>query len=310
LVFIGCGQEDTYELQLPSHFPKTDFPSDNEPTTARVALGKKLFFDTSVSLDSTLSCQSCHLPERAFTDGNAISPGIHARLGNRNAPTLLNVAYLSAVNKDGGVRSLDLQALVPIEDENEMGISILRLSERLNQNPEYVQLAEDAYGQPINAYVVTRALASFIRTLYSGNSPYDQYITGDSSALSDKELRGKQLFESERLNCTACHSGFNFTDNSFENNGLYQTYKDVGRMLITQDSADLGKFRVPTLRNISITAPYMHDGSLSSLEEVIGHYEKVGQDPTNLQSKKLKAFNLNAEEKEALIAFLKALREK
>ena len=205
---------------------------------------------------------------------------------------------------------MDIQPLVPIEDENEMGISILKLAERLSQDPEYVQLSQKAYSRSPDPYVITRALSSFVRTLYSGDSPYDRYIQGDTTALSSVAIKGEELFESERLNCTACHQGFNFTNNEFENNGLYINYQDIGRALITLDSADTGKFRVPSLRNVAVTAPYMHDGSLGTLEEVIDHYEKIGNDPTQLQSKKLTAFTLTPGEKEALIAFLHSLTDK
>ncbi len=307
LIFLFACQEQKFHLEIPVGFPQPEFPENNVPTLARVALGEKLFFDKNISADSSISCISCHLPEKAFTDGLTISRGIGDRPGQRNSPSILNAAYLGPVNKDGGVKNLDLQALVPIEDENEMGISILELADRLNKDPEYVDLARKAYQQPPNAFVITRALATFVRTLYSGDSDYDRYIQGDSAALNMEAIQGKNLFESERLNCTACHSGFNFTNNKFENNGLYTQYKDSGRAMITLDSTDNGKFRVPSLRNVALTDPYMHDGSVSTLEEVINHYEKAGQYPTILQSEKIKPFELTAAETRTLIAFLESL---
>jgi cytochrome c peroxidase len=312
LIFLlslsGC-QEKPLDLAIPDGFPEPEFPENNVPNRLRVQLGEKLFFDRNLSLDSTVSCSSCHLPERAFTDGLPLSPGIQGRLGKRNTPSILNAAYLGLINKDGGVKNLDLQALVPIEDENEMGIPILHLATRLSKDPEYVKQAQAAYGQPPNPFVITRALASFVRTLYSGDSPYDRYVRGDSSALSPAALQGKSLFESERLNCAACHSGFNFTNNAFENNGLYTEYRDIGRALITLNPADSGKFRVPMLRNVAVTAPYMHDGSLATLEDVINHYEKAGQQPTALQSDKIRAFTLSVHEKKALIDYLNSLTD-
>lgn len=308
LMYFGTScEQKTYPLAIPEGFPEPVIPEDNRPTLARVELGRKLFFDKNLSLDSTIACVSCHLPEKAFTDGRQKSPGIGGRLGKRNSPSLLNAAYLDLVNKDGGVKKLDLQAIVPIEDENEMGISLLKLSERLHQDPEYRRLASKAYGQPPNPYVITRALASFVRTLYSGDSAYDRFLQGDSSALSPVARQGKRLFESERLNCNACHSGFNLTNNAFENNGLHDHYADMGRMLITGDSSDLGKFRVASLRNVALTAPYMHDGSLRSLDEVIDHYEAAGKNPTRRQSQKIRNFTLEADEREALLAFLQSL---
>lgn len=298
-----------YELNIPSGFPYPIIPEDNTPTMARVRLGEKLFFDKNISQDSTIACASCHLPERAFADNQAKSPGIGGRLGKRNSPSILNAAYLDLINKDGGVKKLDMQAIVPIEDENEMGISLLKVARRLEKDPEYVELAKEAYDQPPNPFVITRALASFVRTLYSGDSPYDQHNRGDSSAMSALALKGKELFESDRLNCTACHNGFNLTNNAFENNGLYEFYKDFGRMLITADSVDMGKFRVPSLRNVSMTGPYMHDGSIPSLAKVLEHYEFRSNHPTENQSSKIKPFTLEEDDKHALLAFLEALTD-
>ncbi|MCB0666518.1 MAG: c-type cytochrome [Saprospiraceae bacterium] len=308
LLQSGC-DESSHPLDIPPGFPQPDFPSDNLPTRARIKLGEKLFHDKRLSLDSTISCISCHLPEKAFTDGRAKSIGIGGRMGKRNSPSILNAAYLNLVNKDGGVKKLDLQAIVPIEDENEMGISLLKVAERLADDPEYADMANEAYAQPLNPFVITRALASFVRTLYSGRSAYDRYLNGDTSALSPLALEGKRLFESQRLNCVACHRGFNLTDNTFENNGLYEHYEDKGRMLITADSSDLGKFRVPSLRNIAVTAPYMHDGSLPDLTSVLDHYEKSGKAPTSRQSEKIKPFQLEPQERAALIAFLFSLTD-
>ncbi len=308
IIWPGC-QEPSFEIKVPDYFPEMKIPEDNVPTTARVELGQRLFFDKSLSLDSSISCRSCHLPELAFTDGKAISPGIHGRMGNRNSPSILNAAYLDLINKDGGVRSLELQPLVPIEDENEMGIPIQKLVKRLEKDRHYQKMAMTAYGRNLDAYVITRSLASFVRTLISSDSPYDHFMQGDSTALSPGAQKGLELFRSERLNCTSCHSGFNLTNNQFENNGLYQVYEDPGRSLITLDSVDLGKFRVPSLRNIAITAPYMHDGSLQTLEEVLTHYQKAGQDPTTTQSDKLKSFILSEEEEKQLISFLQGLTD-
>ncbi|NND04739.1 MAG: c-type cytochrome [Saprospiraceae bacterium] len=285
------------------------FPAKNEPTPEKVALGKALFFDKNLSLDSSIACTTCHLPELAFTDGHVVSPGIYGRLGKRNTPSLLNAGYLDLVNKDGGVKRLDLQALVPIEDENEMGISILSLSDRLSQNSAYQKLSQEAYGENISPKTISHALASFVRTLLSTDTPYDNYLAGDSSALPPSAKRGLALFESNELNCRACHGGFNFTENAFENNGLHENYKDLGRALITLDSLDHGKFRVPSLRNVTITAPYMHDGSLGTLEQVIDHYEQVGQEPRRGQSKKIKPFALSTQQRDDLLAFLHALTD-
>ncbi len=294
---------------MPLHFPKMSFPDNNYPTADRIALGKQLFFDKSLSLDSSIACSSCHLPELAFTDGKSISLGVGGRRGKRNAPTLLNAGYLDLINKDGGVKKLDLQALVPIEDENEMAIPILTLSERLAANEHYQNLSQKAYGQEIGAFSISRSLASFVRSLVSYDSPYDRYLSGDGSAMSDAAIRGMKLFESKKLNCSTCHGGFNFTNNAFENNGLYAQYQDLGRALITLDSFDRGKFRVPSLRNVAVTAPYMHDGTIPSLEGVIQHYEQVHQVPNRRPSDHLSDFTLSDSERSDLLSFLEALTD-
>lgn len=309
LLVMSCQTTENYVPDIPEHWPAPNIPASNLLTKARVRLGEKMFFDKNLSLDSTIACVSCHIPEKAFSDGLALSPGIMGRLGKRNAPSILNAAYLPLINKDGGVKSLDLQALVPIEDEREMGMSVLKLADRLAADPSYVKMAQLAYDKPPDAFVITRALASFVRTLYSSASPVDKFMEGDTNALSQDAKRGKALFESNRLNCTACHRGTMFTNHSFENNGLHDQYQDIGRALITLDSTDIGKFRVPSLRNVSITAPYMHDGSLNTLEEVIDHYEAIGQNPKKGQSKEIRAFSLNPQEKQDLLTFLDALTD-
>jgi len=189
-----------------------------------------------------------------------------------------------------------------------MDISILKVAKRLNQQPTYVALAQKAYQRPLDAFVITRALASYLRTLISTNSKYDQYIEGDSMALSEAAISGKQLFFSSKTNCSRCHAGFNFTNNQFENNGLYKEFNDNGRERITLQPEDNGKFRVPTLRNIELTAPYMHDGSLKNIEAVIAHYNSGGKNHPN-QNDLIKPLSLTPTEKQDLIAFLKSLTD-
>lgn len=314
LAGVGCREGDPspiddtpYALQLPPGFPYPDIPEDNALTVARVALGKRLFYDPILSADSTISCASCHLPALAFADDAPISPGVGRRLGLRNAPTLANVAYLTLVNKDGGVPKLDLQALVPIEDHNEMDLSILSAALRLNAHPDYLEAFQRAYGEEASPFTITRALAAFLRILISGDSPYDRYEQGKGS-LSESAKRGSALFFSERAQCSSCHSGFNFTDNGFHNNGLYDTYADPGRMRATFLPEDEGKFRVPTLRNIALTAPYMHDGSLPGLEAVIAHYNSGGSQHPN-KDERIRPLGLSEMEKADLLAFLQALTD-
>ncbi len=314
-MLLACAGENEQEMaeevaiSWPAHFPDPEIPSDNRPTTERIALGQKMFFDATLSIDSTVACVSCHRPPMAFTDRRAKSLGVEQRIGKRNAPSLINAAFLHHINKDGGVKSLDIQSLVPLEDENEMNITIPELVRRLNENPAYVSLSQEAYGRNPDAYVVTRALASFVRSLVGGSSRYDAFLLGDSTAISQQEKLGLELFTGDRLNCDGCHSGVLLDGPIFENNGLYEHYEDLGRELISLDSTDRGKFRVPSLRNVMMTAPYMHDGSLKSIEEVITHYENFDRQLRPMASEKLREFTLSSQEKEALIAFFRSLSD-
>lgn len=299
--------ETPYELTIPRGFPYPDVPEDNTLTTARVALGKRLFFDPALSRNLSVSCASCHKQELAFADDQAVSPGVDGQLGFRNSPTLANLAYLQEVNKDGGVPKLDLHALVPIEDHAELDFNILGLADRLNADPTYEADFLKAYDDAANPFTITRALGAFLRTLISGNSTYDQYLAGNTS-LNAEALAGEALFFSERTNCGSCHTGFNFTDNSFRNNGLYADYEDTGRQRVTILAEDVGKFRVPTLRNINLTRPYMHDGSLPDLAAVLEHYNKGGKDHPN-QDPRIRPLHLTDEEQQQIIAFLHTLTD-
>jgi cytochrome c peroxidase len=314
LIAVACQQEpaspvdDTaYPLVLPEGFPEPEVPDDNTLTEARVALGQQLFHEPLLSGDSSITCASCHKRSLAFADSLPISPGVKGRMGFRNSPTLANVAYLDLVNKDGGVPTLDLQPMVPIEDHAEMDLSILLAAERLNARPDYSTRFQRAYGDKATPFTITRALAAFMRTLISGDSRYDRAERG-LVELTAAENRGQALFFSERTNCSSCHGGFNFTDNSFRNNGRYVTYNDNGRYRITTDSADIGKFRVPTLRNIALTAPYMHDGSLLGLHEVLRHYNQGGSGHSN-QDPLIRPLGLNDAEIADLEAFLRTLTD-
>lgn len=298
-----------YALGLPAGFPMPEIPADNVLTESRVQLGKLLFYDPALSLDSTISCGTCHQAASGFADHFPISIGIEGRIGMRNSPTLTNVAYQPYFFAEGGSPSLELQALGPIENHVEMDMNAAELAKRLKDDPFYTPLAQKAYGRDMDLYVLVRAIASFERTLISGHSPYDQYaFEHKPEALSESEKRGMALFFSEKTGCSNCHSGFNFTNYTFENNGLYQTFTDEGRYRITLEPSDIGKFKVPTLRNIALTAPYMHDGSLQTLEDVVSHYINGGKNHPN-QSKFVKPIQLSDIEKNELIDFLNALTD-
>ncbi len=296
-------------MEKPKGFPEVEAPEGNEFTKARWDLGKKLFFDPILSSDSSTSCASCHHPQLAFSDNQVFSEGVKKRLGTRNSPTLANVAYHPYFTREGGVPTLEMQILVPIQEHNEFDFNILLIAERLQQKAEYVAMAQTAYNREPDAFVITRSLACFERSLLSGNSRYDQFLQYDKvNALTDLEKTGMELFFSSRTNCSECHSGFNFTNYAFENNGLYEDYEDEGRFRLTSNEADRALFKVPSLRNIALTAPYMHDGSLQTLEEVIEHYQSGGENHSH-KSDLIKPLDLTETEQAAITAFLHSLTD-
>lgn len=296
-------------MEIPQGFDNIEYPPDNLFTIEKWELGKKLFYDSVMSLDSSLSCASCHKPELAFSDDVPFSVGVEERSGTRNTPSLVNVAYHPYLTREGGVPTLEMQILVPIQEHNEFDFNIVLLADRLNNDSTYVKMSKLAFGRIPDAFVVTRALACFERSLISGYSRFDQYteylIDGSMSA---DEIDGMQLFYSERTQCSTCHSGFNFTNYKFENNGLYTEYLDEGRFRLTGKEHDKAKFKIPGLRNIELTAPYMHDGSMNSLEEVVEHYNSGGYDHFN-KSSLIKPLGLTEKEKSNLVAFLKTLTD-
>ncbi|MEZ4808506.1 MAG: cytochrome c peroxidase [Flavobacteriales bacterium] len=297
-----------FPLQLPVGLPFPPVNEDNPLTLASVKLGKALFFDPRLSRDGTISCASCHHPDRAFSDTVAVSTGIEGRLGVRNAPTLANVAYLSTFFRDGGVPTLEQQVIAPVQDPLEMDHQIQEAAAALRAVEPYASLSMEVYGKPMDAWVVTRAIANYERTLISGWSRFDRFRQGDASALTPSEQNGWELFSSEALNCTACHNGFDLTDGSFRNIGQYAVYADPGRGRITFLPEDEGKFKVPTLRNVALTAPYMHDGAMATLEEVVDHFASGGMEHPN-KSPEMTNFALTAQERIDLIAFLHTLND-
>jgi cytochrome c peroxidase len=300
--------ENDQFISTPTGFPPMEFPSDNAFSQARWELGKKLFFDPIMSIDSSISCASCHKPHLAFSDDVALSSGVFNRAGTRNAPSLGNVGYQPYFIREGSVPTLEMQVLVPIQEHNEFNHNIVDLSEQLANIPAYSQLSIEAYSRSIDPFVITRALGNFERSLISGNSAYDKYINGNQNALNAQEKKGLELFFSAKTNCTSCHSGFNFTDYTFQNNGLYENYKDRGRMRFTNDSADLALFKVPTLRNVELSKPYMFNGQFNSLKEVLEHYNSGGANHPN-KSPQIIPLNLSATELADLEAFLNSLSD-
>ncbi|MBC8173084.1 MAG: cytochrome-c peroxidase [Chitinophagales bacterium] len=300
--------EEIYILKIPPGFPYPSIPEDNPLTTEKIELGKQLFFDPVLSLDSTISCSSCHKPEFAFSDNISVSHGVENQPGFRNAPSLANVAYQPYLLKDGGNPALETQVQVPVEDVAEMNFNMALLVERLQKNVYYKNYFIEVFGKEPDAFGLTRALAAFQRTLLSGSAKYDRALSGEMF-LTASELKGEELFFSKELNCSSCHAGFNFTDYTFQNTGLYSDYTtDVGRKRITLLPGDEGKFKVSSLRNVGVTGPYMHDGSLGTLEEVITFYMSGGSDHPN-KSNLIKSFVLTDQEKKDLINFLFTLTD-
>lgn len=286
-------------------------PEDNPVTWQKVALGRRLFFDPVLSRDRTLACASCHDPRRAFSDGLAVAIGIAGRQGTRNAPSLVNRGYGSVHFWDGRAASLEEQVLQPIENQKELDMTIEEVVVRLKQEKDYRELFQTAFGSAegrINAEDLAKALAGYVRSILSGDAPVDRYLNGERDALPKQAREGLRIFRG-RGNCTACHLGPTFTDEHFHNTGVAWRdgeLLDSGRFEVTGKQEDHGAFKTPTLREVARTAPYMHDGSLSTLEEVIEYYNRGGN-PNPYLDAELRPLNLTAEEKEALLEFLGAL---
>jgi len=316
LLAISCAKEtenaevaNLQIMEVPLGFPDIEYPEGNEYTFERWSLGKALFYDSILSKDGSISCASCHDPSLAFSDDKNVSIGFDGLLGTRNAPSIANVAYHPYFTREGGIPTLEMQILVPIQEHNEFNNNIVLIADTLSKIEHYVQKSEAAYDQKPNAFVITRALAQFERSLISGQSAYDlEFNYNIEGSMSEEALRGKLLFESNKVSCSSCHSGFNFTDYSFQNNGLYAEYLDEGRARLTQDVDDVALFKVPSLRNVEITGPYMHDGSKNNLSDVIDHYNSGGANHINKNSL-IRPLNLSQGEMDDLLAFLVSLTD-
>ncbi|HMG16599.1 MAG TPA: cytochrome c peroxidase [Saprospiraceae bacterium] len=312
-LLASCKKEEVTSIgdytQLPAGFPLRNIPLDNFLTLDRIALGKILFYDPILSRDSTISCATCHNPILAFTDGLPKSKGIGGQELLRNAKSLANVAYHPYYLSEGGVPTLEQQVLVPIQEHPEFDNNILLIADKLQFRKDIVDLSLKAYFRYPDPYVIVRSISAFERTFISGNSAYDQYYyQNKKDALSESQIRGLELFKSERLSCSKCHGGFNFTSYDFQNNGLALEYVDNGRKRLTGKDEDNALFKVPSLRNVEITGPYMHDGSIKTLEEVIEHYNSGGKNHPN-KSQIIKALHLTPQDKQDLINFLRSLTD-
>ena len=259
-------------------------PEDNPITDGKVDLGRRLFNDRRLSRDGAVSCATCHDPERGFSDGRAVAQGVFGRVGRRNAPALVNRGYGRSFFWDGRVATLEELVLKPIQDPNEMDLTLAEAGARVG----------------LGVSELSHALASYVRSLLSGDSPLDRFVDGDRDALSAEQQRGLQLFRG-KAGCTGCHVGPTFTDERLHNTGV--AWKD-GRL--ADDGASRGDFKTPTLREIDRTAPYMHDGSLATLEDVVEHYDRGGRANPYLDEE-LRPLRLTIEEKRGLVAFLRSL---
>jgi cytochrome c peroxidase len=287
-------------------------PEDNPLTEAKVQLGRRLFFDPILSVDRTVSCASCHDPAHGFASKDRTSLGVRGQRGTRNTPSILNVAYAKSILWDGRSASLEQQVFNPIENPEEMGNTLDEVVRRLNSDDSYLQHFDAIFPDGVTAQNLARAIASFERTLLLGNTKPDAFKhEGDIAGMTDPEQHGMWLFES-KARCWRCHSGRNFSDNDFHNTGVAWFNKpdadpsDLGRHAVTKLAADRGKFKTPPLRGVARTAPYMHDGSLATLDDVIDFYNRGGGKNPNLDPA-VSLLNLSQEEMADLVAFLKAL---
>ena len=282
-------------------------PPDNPVTPEKAALGRRLFDDPRLSVDQSRACSDCHQAERAFSDGKRLAVGVRDQQGTRNAPAILNRTYGRAFFWDGRAATLEEQVLLPIQHPQEMDADLPTVVERLRAETTYRRQFEDVFGHMPDVRSLSHALATYVRTIFSGASRYDRYEAGELTALNPLEQRGLRLFRG-RARCTACHSGSNFTDEDFHNTGVFwgRHPYDAGRVVVTGVSEDTGKFKTPTLREIARTAPYMHDGSIATLEEVVDFYTDGGRQNPFLD-REVRPLRLTDDEKMALVAFLRSL---
>jgi cytochrome c peroxidase len=285
----------------------------DEPKT-RAELGRKLFFDPILSKDTTISCASCHKPEFAFADTSSLSRGVNGKLSRRNTPSVMNMRNRTIFFYDGRASTLREQVHFPIEDPHEMNLSMKTVTKRLRDNPTYNQDFLRLYKEEPNKTNIEDAIARFEMTLETSDTDFDKWMNNLPNRMFSSAINGRAIFMSDRAKCLTCHFTPDFTGDLFRNIGLYdeKKYNDKGRYEVTKDKKDLGKFKVPGLRNVAITAPYMHDGSFKSLEEVIDYYSNPYdfiEKPINIDTSLLKPINFSSQEKKDLLAFLNTLTD-
>lgn len=321
---------EPYNWDLPEWMPRPPVPEDNPMTAEKVELGRHLFYDARLSANGTVACSSCHEQARAFTDGRAIAVGIHGTPSGKNALSLANTAYFPVLTwANPHMTSLEFQSLVPLfgEEPEEMGSAghEQAIFQRLAADPYYAEAFPTAFPEEPgpSLFSITRALGAFQRSLMSFDSPYDRYkYGGDLTALSPEAQRGEQHFFDHRFECYHCHQGVMFSDNfqresspwaetGYHNTGLYREYPAhfPGLIEFTALPEDAGRFRTPSLRNVAVTGPYMHDGSVGTLEEVLDHYQNAGREGHAMKDGLIVGFTASEQEKAEIIAFLESLTD-
>ena len=317
MLFFACKKDDVsvddYTLVKPAHFPPIEYPIETNPITKEgFELGKKLFNDARLSIDNSVACSNCHVKGVAFTDPqHNPSVGVFERSGTRNAPTIANMAFQKEFLWDGGVSHLDFVPVFAIENVNEMAETLNGVVTKLNNTSDYPTLFQSAFPEidTITSPYMLKALSQYMLLLISADSKYDQVVNGEA-VFTANELAGQTLFNQK---CATCHSGELFSNQDFMNNGLDTVFVDIGRALISETDSDIGKFKVPSLRNITLTPPYMHDGRLESLEAVLEHYQQKvllseSLAPELNQNGQL-GIPLTESEKQNIISFLETLTD-
>ena len=312
LIIFSCkkseGEYLPFKLSYPEYFPTPVYNfKNNELTKARFLLGKKLFFDTQLSSDGSISCNSCHAQGHAFADHNvSLSAGVNGLKGTRNSPSLANMIWSPSFMWDGGVNHIEVFSVAPITNPLEMNETMAIVVAKLNKSADYKKWFKVAYGiENITDQAMLRALTSYMAMMVSSNSKYDQVRQGKES-FTAAESEGYDLF---KLKCASCHTEPLFTNYQYINNGLDENFSDLGRGKITLNPQDNGKFKVPSLRNVELTYPYMHDGRFWSLENVLDHYEHGIKMSSTLDQSLQNGISLSADDKVKLIAFLKTLTD-
>jgi cytochrome c peroxidase len=333
------------QVGVPIEATRAAVPADNPQTPQKIALGERLFFDGRLSVDGTIACSTCHDPARAFTDGRPVSMGVQGRIGQRNAPTVLNALYNQTQFWDGRAKTLEDQAAFPIINPSEMGQPSLEAAVgRIAAVPEYAQAFRSVFGRPVNGTDLVRAIASYERTQFSFDSPFDRFMAGDRKTISESAKRGWELFNG-KARCNKCHAlteqkrdATYFTDNDFHNIGIgiirhnvvalackaeqeinssntldvdraaiQSDTSVVGRFLVTKKEADIAAFKTPDLRNVLITAPYFHDGSQATLWDVMDHYNKGDGIHNPWLDQDMQPLALSESEIDDVVAFLATL---